>query len=169
MPIRTPPPAALPLFESNQVRYTPEAGFVGEDGFTYVVADGNGGTDEGAVTVSVVNRSVPTPGTCGTGFAQGDLNTSNVFARDVQHRLHRPTATGPDSEVRVPLGSETSPLFAAGLWVGGTVGGQVRAAGARYNNFTFWPGPLNEDGTLPEPNRLLRLRPDLRRLPPSPP
>ena len=88
VPIRTPPPAALPLFESNQVRYTPEAGFVGEDGFTYVVADGIGGTDEGAVTVSVVNRSVPTPGTCGTGFAQGDLNTSNVFARDVQHRLH---------------------------------------------------------------------------------
>ena len=38
----------------NGIRYTPAAGFVGTDSFAYTVADGNGGTDEGTVTVTVI-------------------------------------------------------------------------------------------------------------------
>ena len=35
------------------VNYTPDAGFHGSDSFTYVVSDGNGGTDTGRVNVTV--------------------------------------------------------------------------------------------------------------------
>ena len=40
--------------EDGIVTYTPAQDFFGEDTFTYVVSDGNGGTDEGAVTVTVL-------------------------------------------------------------------------------------------------------------------
>ena len=47
------------------VTYTPEAGFLGADTFTYVVSDGKGGTATGTVSVAVV---APTP--AGTWPAQ---------------------------------------------------------------------------------------------------
>ena len=37
--------------------YTPDAGFLGDDAFTYIVGDGFGGTDEGSVTIDVTNAS----------------------------------------------------------------------------------------------------------------
>jgi VCBS repeat-containing protein len=37
--------------------YTPNAGFVGQDQFTYQVVDGAGGTDIGTVTINVVNAA----------------------------------------------------------------------------------------------------------------
>ena len=37
----------------NQIVYTPEANFIGEDSFTYSVDDGNGGTDTAKVSVKV--------------------------------------------------------------------------------------------------------------------
>ncbi len=39
--------------EGGQCTYTPEANFNGEDTFTYTASDGNGGTDEGKVNVTV--------------------------------------------------------------------------------------------------------------------
>ena len=51
----------------------------------------------------------------------------------------------------VPKLTGTAPLFAAGIWVGGTVGGELRVAGATYDDFEFWPGPLDEGGALPNP------------------
>ncbi|WP_299672063.1 Ig-like domain-containing protein [uncultured Roseobacter sp.] len=41
------------VIEGNQLRYTPDAGFSGEDTVTYTVSDGNGGTDTGTVTFTV--------------------------------------------------------------------------------------------------------------------
>ena len=49
----------------------------------------------------------------------------------------------------VPKGSGVSAIFTANLWVGGRVGESTRVAAARYSDYQFWPGPLNEDGTLP--------------------
>ena len=37
----------------RQISYTPNAGFAGTDSFDYVVSDGNGGTDDATVTVTV--------------------------------------------------------------------------------------------------------------------
>ena len=38
------------------LRYTPAAGFTAIAAFTYVVSDGNGGSDSGAVSVTVAPR-----------------------------------------------------------------------------------------------------------------
>ncbi|MCH9052990.1 MAG: cadherin-like domain-containing protein [Proteobacteria bacterium] len=46
----------------NSITFTPEAGFTGLDSFTYSVADGNGGGDTGAVTVTVANLIEGGPG-----------------------------------------------------------------------------------------------------------
>ena len=37
----------------DTIKYTPDAGFVGVDTFSYTISDGNGGTDTGTVTVTV--------------------------------------------------------------------------------------------------------------------
>ena len=93
-----------------------------------------------------------TPGDCVLGSAQGDLDVSNVFARvfNTGSLFFGNTTTNGDGYV-VPRASGASPLFAAGLWVAGTVDGEVRSAGSRYSNFTFWPGPLEDGAVLPNP------------------
>ena len=65
------------------ITYTPDAGFSGEDSFSYTVADGNGGTDTATVTVSVAEnpRDGIVEGTGGgdliddsyTGDPEGDM------------------------------------------------------------------------------------------------
>ena len=50
-----------------------------------------------------------------------------------------------------PNGSPLSPLFATNLWIGGTVGGDLRTAAARYSGFQMRPGRTGEDGVPPTP------------------
>ena len=92
------------------------------------------------------------PGDCALGTAEGDLDVSDVFARvfNTGSLFFGNTTTAGDGYL-VPQFDRTSPIFAAGLWVGGVVDDTVRVAGSRYSGFTFWPGPLNDDGTLPDP------------------
>ncbi|HIG76277.1 MAG TPA: hypothetical protein EYQ24_17365, partial [Bacteroidetes bacterium] len=103
------------------------------------------------LSVSVANAQ--TPGSCELGTAQGDLSVSNVFARvfNTGSLFYGNTTTSGDGYV-VPKFSGTSPMFAAGLWIGGTVDGDLRVAGSRYAGFTFWPGPLGEGAALPDPD-----------------
>lgn len=63
------------------------------------------------------------------------------------------TTTNGDGYVTPLTGEDAgkSPLFAAGLWVGGRVGGEIRASAARYANFVFRPGLAGADGTPPTP------------------
>lgn len=42
------------VIENGKVRYTPNADFVGTDIFYYTISDGNGGTSEARITVTVV-------------------------------------------------------------------------------------------------------------------
>ena len=95
-----------------------------------------------------------TPGSCGVGQATGTLSASDVQA------TFPTTGTlfyGPSGqhEYYVPQQQRLSPLYSASLWVGGTVGGELRVAGATYGQggagndyFEFWPGPL-ADGAVP--------------------
>ncbi len=91
-----------------------------------------------------------TPGSCTLGTAQGDLDVGDVFARvfNTGSLFFGNTTTSGDGYL-VPQATARSPIFAAGLWVGGRVGGEVRFAGSRYDSFTFWPGPLGTDGAPP--------------------
>ncbi len=49
----TAPANGSAVISGSDITYTPSSGFNGEDSFTYVVEDGNGGSDTGAVTVTV--------------------------------------------------------------------------------------------------------------------
>src|SRR6056297_3769422 len=91
-----------------------------------------------------------TPGNCERGSAEVDLNISDVNARlfNTGSLFFGNTTVAGDGYL-VPLTEPVlpSPIFAAGIWVGGTIGGDLRVAGSTYDRFEFWPGPLNEDGT----------------------
>ncbi len=93
-----------------------------------------------------------TPGDCTLGTAERDLNVSNVRSRLFNTgSLFYGNSTTDGTGYLVPFRRGISPSFAAGLWVGGLVEGELRAAGARYDRFEFWPGPLTETGELPNP------------------
>ncbi len=92
-----------------------------------------------------------TPGACAFGTA-----TARLDAGDVDTGLYTtgslfldPTTGRPEYEV--PRGSGGTALFAAGLWVGATVGGAPRVASAGFYP-DFWPGPLDAGATLPNPS-----------------
>ncbi len=104
------------------------------------------------VLLTITAAHAQTPGDCSLGTAQGDLATPDLFARvyNTGSLFFGNTTTAGDGYF-VPRALELSPVFAAGLWVGGRVGGEVRVAGSRYENFNFWPGPLDDGATLPNP------------------
>jgi len=45
--------------DGGKVLYTPDPGFIGQDIFTYTVADGEGSLDTGIITVTVTNENIP--------------------------------------------------------------------------------------------------------------
>ena len=95
--------------------------------------------------LAAVPALAQTPGSCVRGTAQGDIATPDLFARVFNTGS---LFFGNQSEAAyvVPRNTGNQSFFAAGLWVGGRVGGEVRTAAARYDNFEFWPGPLGQDG-----------------------
>lgn len=62
--------------DNRSVRYTPAAGFSGTETFTYTISDGNGGSDTGAVTVTVRDITV-TAGSI-SGFVYVDVDNDGV-------------------------------------------------------------------------------------------
>lgn len=93
-----------------------------------------------------------TPGSCVLGTAQGDLATPDLFARVFNTgALFFGNLTTSGDGYLVPRSSGKSPMYAAALWVGGTVGGEVRVARGTYVNYTYWPGPLDAGAALPNP------------------
>ncbi|MEO0559928.1 MAG: hypothetical protein AAF170_17305, partial [Bacteroidota bacterium] len=94
-----------------------------------------------------------TPGTCTTGTAIRFLDVSNVQASlFTTGGLFFGGSTTSGDGYLVPKVSGNSPIFAAGIWLSGTVNDEIRVAAARYGGYDFWPGPLNDDGTLPNPS-----------------
>ena len=93
-----------------------------------------------------------TPGSCERGVAEGDLDVGDVFARVFNTgALFFGNFTTAGNGYLVPKLSGNSPLFAAGFWIGGLVNEEIRVAGSRYTRYEMWPGPLNVDGSLPNP------------------
>ncbi len=104
------------------------------------------------------SAGAPDPGNCSVGRAQGTLDVNQVQATiyTVGTLFYGP---GGEHQYYVPQQARLSPIYASSVWIAGQVGGELRVAGATYgqggtNNdyFEFWPGPLNDDGTLPNPN-----------------
>ncbi|MFC7536036.1 Ig-like domain-containing protein [Sphingomonas sp. GCM10030256] len=82
--------------ENGQVRYTPNAGFSGNDAFSYTVSDGVGGTAQGSVGVSVGTVSTQ-QAVVSLTFRQG---ADGYFsAVDTMLRMNRPTTSYADAAV----------------------------------------------------------------------
>ncbi|MCH7639558.1 MAG: T9SS type A sorting domain-containing protein [Bacteroidetes bacterium] len=95
-----------------------------------------------------------TPGSCERGVAEGDLDVdgSEVFARVFNEgNLFFGAGTTSGNGYLVPRDTENSPIFSSGLWVGGKVNDELRVAAARYHDWEYWPGPLQNGATLPNP------------------
>ncbi len=93
-----------------------------------------------------------TTGSCELGSATKDLDVNNVRARLFNNGgLFWKGAGNVYNVPKVPEGQPITPnaIFASGIWVGGLVNGQLRAAAADYARWEFWPGPLTADGELP--------------------
>lgn len=98
------------------------------------------------------SASAQTAGTCALGTASDTLagnavraglfNTGGLFWKGGLPLYRVPVA---------PTGQPPAPnaIFAATLWVGGMVDGQLRTSAADYANWEMWPGPLDDGGTLP--------------------
>ena len=83
-------------------------------------------------------------GECQTGQAEAYLDVGNVRARIFNNgALFR---RGSPHVYEVPKGSGIQSMFAAGLWVGGLVNGELRMVASRNGPYEFWPGPLDEFG-----------------------
>ena len=48
-----------------------------------------------------------------------------------------------------PKGSGKNAIFAAGIWIAGSLDGKIRGAASRYGPYEFWAGPLDEAGNPP--------------------
>ena len=81
---------------------------------------------------------------CPTGQAEAYLDVGNVRARIFNNGglFWR----GSPHVYEVPKGGGINSMFAAGLWVGGLVNGELRTAASRYGPYEFWPGPLDAFG-----------------------
>ncbi len=89
-------------------------------------------------------------GSCESGSAHAVLEAADVRATlYTTGALFYGSVTGNGDGYVVPADSGRSPLYAAALWLGGQVGGEIRTAGGVYSNFDFWPGPLDPATGLP--------------------
>src|SRR5690554_4358686 len=94
-------------------------------------------------------------GDCTPGTAEADLDINDVRARVFNGgNLFFGNTTVAGDGYLVPRGAAgpypPSPIFTAGIWVGGLVGGDLRVAGSTYSRFEFWPGPLDAEGNPPD-------------------
>ena len=106
-----------------------------------------------AVGLSPAARA-QTPASCALGTAQADLNINNALGR-VFNTGSLFYGNGFANFYFIPSTSQSSPVYASGLWVGGIVDGDIRVAGGTYDgtglNYSFWPGPLGADGQPANP------------------
>ncbi|GAB5536107.1 MAG: hypothetical protein Rubg2KO_23560 [Rubricoccaceae bacterium] len=88
--------------------------------------------------------------TCATGEAQVFLETTQlqVSLFNTGGLFFGGSTTSGDGYL-IPKRDGYSPVFAAGLWVGGRVDGDLRVTGARYGGYRFRPGPLDASGQAP--------------------
>ena len=86
-------------------------------------------------------------GTCTSPLGESYLDINNVRARIFNNG--NLFWRGSPHVYNVPKGGRAQAMYNAGIWIGGKVDGQLRVAAARYNNYQFWAGPLDEYGAPP--------------------
>ncbi len=88
-------------------------------------------------------------GACDTPQAETLLDVNDVRARIFNNGnlFFREASSG--SGYEVPAGSGVGSVFAQGFFVVGLVGGEPRAAGARYGRYEYWSGPIDPATAAP--------------------
>ena len=84
---------------------------------------------------------------CDQPLSQEFLDVNNVRARVFNSGAL--FYNGGVNTYEVPKGGGVNALFASGIWIGGIVNEQLRAAASDYGPYEFWPGPLDETGAPP--------------------
>lgn len=102
--------------------------------------------------VLALPAAAQTRGTCSVGQAMAFLDDGDVRARLLTHGSLFASGFSSGIGYEVPRGSGRSPLYAASLWVSGRVGSDVRTAGTTYYADAYFPGPLQADGSPPNPS-----------------
>ncbi len=86
-------------------------------------------------------------GTCTSPQGESYLDINNVRARILNNG--NLFWRGNPHVYNVPKGGRAQAIFTSGVWIGGKVDGQLRVAAARYGNYQFWAGPLDDYGAPP--------------------
>ena len=86
-------------------------------------------------------------GNCTPALGEAYLDINNVRARILNNG--NLFWRGHPSVYEVPQGGGANAIFTSGIWIGGLVGGELRVAAARYSNYQFWAGPLDDNGNPP--------------------
>lgn len=86
--IATAPAHGTAILSGTRVTYTPAAGYLGADAFTYDVANNAGTSAPATVTVSVVARADPAADAAVVGLVRAQAQTARRFARAQIANLH---------------------------------------------------------------------------------
>jgi hypothetical protein len=100
----------------------------------------------------VLTANAQSVGGCALGTAAADLAVNGVRAR--LYNKGNLFFDGGEAQYEVPRGSGITSIFAAGIWIGGLVEGELRTAAATYaqggEDYEYYPGPLDAEGRPPE-------------------
>ena len=100
-----------------------------------------------ALLLGIAPEAQAQVGNCTPALGEAFLDINNVRARILNNGglFWR----GDPFVYEVPKGGGANAIFTSGIWIGGFVGGNLRAAAARYGSYQFWGGPLDDNGNPP--------------------
>jgi hypothetical protein len=82
------------------------------------------------------------PQSCAPATAESLLNANDVRAKMLNNGGL--FWNGGTNVYEVPAGGGVTAIFAAGMWLGGFVDGELRTAASTYGPWEFWPGPYEK-------------------------
>ena len=88
-----------------------------------------------------------TVATCEPAKAEAFLDVNNVRARIFNNGAL--FWKGSPYVYEVPKYGNSHAIFAASIWIAGTVNNEVRSSAVRYGSWEMWPGPLDDQGNPP--------------------
>ncbi len=131
--------------EGESLRYTPDAGYIGGDSFTYEISDGNGGTDTATVNMNVVDQTSPVlsvTGTSGVTDTTATLEFTSDEAGTYYYLIYSAEDAAPDAATIKAQGTAVAKGTCAAAAAANTVDVTGLTALTAYNAYV-----VVEDGS----------------------